>query len=147
MPSDPKQCGKRKKKRRFQGNQHKKLKSVPDEVENERDVTDETGNEESVHVETTDDSQPSTSGIKTLPSATPTRSEIKILNKYNKHEESSSDSISSDSDSDEGNSEDESLNEELEGNRIIDVAILNQNISTHLLCRATLKTPMKVSIT
>ncbi|XP_076445816.1 uncharacterized protein LOC143283461 [Babylonia areolata] len=49
MPSDSKQCGKRKKKRRFQGNQHKKLKSVPDEVENERDVTDQTGNEESVH--------------------------------------------------------------------------------------------------
>lgn len=70
--------------------------------------------------------------------ATPTRSEMKLKDLYSFIDDSNSDSedVSSDhgGDSDSG---DEVLDEnlELEGNRIIDVGILNANIASQLACQ------------
>ena len=66
---------------------------------------------------------------------------MKLLNKYNNVSDSSSSSDSTDDDdSDIDNDSDcedqeQRLEDEVTGNRIIDVEILSQNISTHLVCR------------
>ncbi|KAL8583971.1 hypothetical protein ACOMHN_048578 [Nucella lapillus] len=79
MPSDPKGYGKRRKRRRFCGNQHKKAKTDCRESENECEVSVESVEEDFLHVDPSIDSQPGYSGSKRSTSATPTRSEIKLF--------------------------------------------------------------------
>ncbi|KAL8559803.1 hypothetical protein ACOMHN_030139 [Nucella lapillus] len=95
MPSDPKGYGKRRKGHRFCRNQHKKAKTDCRESENECEVSVESVEEDFVRVDTSIDSQPGYSGSKRSTSATPTRSEIKLFNRYCKADQSSSSSSDS----------------------------------------------------
>ncbi|KAL8561237.1 hypothetical protein ACOMHN_024493 [Nucella lapillus] len=96
MPSDPKGYGKRRKRRRFCGNQHKKAKTDCRESENECEVSVESVEEDFVRVDTSIDSQRGYSGSKrSTTSVTPTQSEIKLFNRYCKADQSSSSSSDS----------------------------------------------------
>lgn len=72
--------------------------------------------------------------------ATPTRSEIKLQNLYSDLKESSDDDSGEEASDSDG--ENESIvdaqvlhdGEELEGNRLVDICILNQNIASQLCC-------------
>lgn len=133
MPTDTKLYGKKRKKRRFSGNQFRNKK---------KNVLDSSPHEESDHTDT--DSEKENIGAKPdrlFESVTPTRSEKKLFNIYNLPSDSSDSEKDTDfepSDSEEEGEEDGDVvtDEVLEGYRLIDVDILAKNISTQLSCKS-----------
>lgn len=129
MSCDPKRRGKRRQKRTFHGNRWTK-KARNDEEATLCADSDSDGDEASLIRQ----DEPCTNSS---PSATPTRSEVKLQNLYavmkDSSDESSDETELSDSES-EDNDETVIIEQELDGYRLIDIAILNQNVSSQLAC-------------
>lgn len=135
MPSDQKLYGRKRKKRRFHGNQYsnkgKKLCEVTSAEANACAVIYSSDN--------TEDEVDNNGGGSSLSSATPTCTEKKLFNLYNI---SSSDSSESEVENDPSDSEDEGEEDGdlisdvvLEGYRLVDIELLNKNISAQLCCK------------
>jgi hypothetical protein len=126
MPSDKKLHGKRRSKRQFRGNQ----------FTNGNNDEKNTGENSSSNVNVCNEENyfTTSSHINSIKeSATPTRTELKLHNMFALQCETSDDSSNSDSDS--GNIYNcVTVTEELHGNRIIDVDILNNSMS-QVVCK------------
>lgn len=143
MSSDPKRRGSTAKKRDRPLNRHeqgKKRMETTSATASASVSVASVGDHEAVTSVSVTVSVPCSDVNKPLANATPipTRSEMKLYDMYKVMDESDNESIEPNSETDDSDSETESIDltvdENLAGNRIIDVGILQQNIPSQLSC-------------